>query len=139
MSIVSPRCFIAIAEHSICHPGLPLPQGLSQEGSPGFAAFHISKSRGIFFAFINLNPRASEQVLWLAIRKLAILSELIHAVIDASINDISCLPCQSVFELTLSSLKCVQLLSDGHPRVGYRDVGNLQRRLRHFRVQAALR
>jgi len=25
-----------MALHSICHPGLPGPQGLSQNGSPGF-------------------------------------------------------------------------------------------------------
>ncbi len=29
---------LAIAEHSICQPGRPFPQGESQLGSPGFAA-----------------------------------------------------------------------------------------------------
>ena len=35
-----------MAEHSMCHPGLPGPQGESQCGSPGFAAFHNAKSSG---------------------------------------------------------------------------------------------
>lgn len=34
-----------IAEHSICHPGLPLPQGESHEGSlSDFDFFHKAKS-----------------------------------------------------------------------------------------------
>ena len=33
-----------MAEHSICHPGRPGPQGLSQDGSSGLAAFHSTKS-----------------------------------------------------------------------------------------------
>ena len=37
--MVSPRYRRAIAEHSICQPGRPLPQGDSQNGSPGFADF----------------------------------------------------------------------------------------------------
>lgn len=40
--------YLAIAEHSICHPGLPGPHGESHEGSPGFAAFHKAKSRLLF-------------------------------------------------------------------------------------------
>ena len=35
-----------IAEHSICQPGLPLPHGLSHDGSPGFAPFQSAKSAG---------------------------------------------------------------------------------------------
>ena len=42
------RCSVcaysAITEHSMCQPGLPLPQGLSQAGSPGLEAFHRTKS-----------------------------------------------------------------------------------------------
>ena len=30
MSIVSPKIFIAMAEHSKCHPGRPGPKGLGQ-------------------------------------------------------------------------------------------------------------
>ena len=35
-----------MAEHSMCQPGRPLPQGLSQEGSPGLAFFQSAKSAG---------------------------------------------------------------------------------------------
>jgi hypothetical protein len=52
MSIVSPSTAFAIAEHSICQPGRPSPQGDGQRasaGSPGFAAFHSAKSAGSLF------------------------------------------------------------------------------------------
>lgn len=41
--------YLAIAEHSMCHPGLPWPQGESQKGSPGLTPFHRAKSRAFFF------------------------------------------------------------------------------------------
>ena len=50
MSNVSPRYFIAIAEHSMCQPGRPGPHGLSHAGSPGLAPFHSAKSSGSRFA-----------------------------------------------------------------------------------------
>lgn len=37
---------LAIAEHSMCHPGRPAPQGESQEGSPSLDFFHNAKSDG---------------------------------------------------------------------------------------------
>jgi len=37
--------YLAIAEHSMCQPGLPGPHDESQEGSPGFDAFHRAKSK----------------------------------------------------------------------------------------------
>ena len=46
MSITGPRMFSIMAEHSMCHPGRPRPQGLSQNGSPSFAAFHSATSAG---------------------------------------------------------------------------------------------
>ena len=46
MSIVSPRCFMAMAEHSMCQPGRPGPHGLGHAGSPGLAPFHSAKSSG---------------------------------------------------------------------------------------------
>ena len=46
MSKWRPRYFMLIAEHSMCQPGRPGPQGLSQEGSPGFDRFHNAKSPG---------------------------------------------------------------------------------------------
>ncbi len=39
-----------MAEHSMCHPGRPGPQGESHAGSPGFAAFQSAKSIGLRFA-----------------------------------------------------------------------------------------
>ncbi len=33
--------------HSMCQPGRPLPQGLSQDGSPSLALFHRAKSPGL--------------------------------------------------------------------------------------------
>src|SRR6201997_446774 len=47
MSNVSPKCFHAIAEHSICQPGRPsalMPDGDGHDGSPGFDGFHSTKS-----------------------------------------------------------------------------------------------
>ncbi len=35
-----------MAEHSMCQPGRPGPQGLSHVGSPGFELFHRAKSPG---------------------------------------------------------------------------------------------
>jgi hypothetical protein len=46
MSKCSPSSSTDIAEHSMCQPGRPGPQGDSQDGSPGLAAFHSTKSSG---------------------------------------------------------------------------------------------
>src|SRR3546814_1882351 len=46
MSIVSPRCFSIIAEHSMCQPGRPRPQGESQPGRSSDDGFHKTKSAG---------------------------------------------------------------------------------------------
>ncbi len=43
----------AIAEHSICHPGLPLPHGESHDGSPSLDCFHRAKSVGFFFSCVK--------------------------------------------------------------------------------------
>ena len=42
------KAHVDIAEHSICQPGRPKPQGESQPGSPSLAAFHKAKSLGSF-------------------------------------------------------------------------------------------
>src|SRR6266496_2104208 len=47
MSNFSPRCFQAIAEHSMCQPGRPsalMLAGDGHDGSPGFDGFHSTKS-----------------------------------------------------------------------------------------------
>ena len=61
----------AIAEHSICHPGLPLPHGESQLGSPGFDAFQRAKSLSDFFSVPSVfdndpSPSASAAALPMA-------------------------------------------------------------------------
>ncbi len=38
-----------MAEHSMCQPGRPGPQGLSHLGSPGLAPFQRTKSMGFSF------------------------------------------------------------------------------------------
>src|SRR2546430_7712142 len=46
-----PRNFSAIAEHSMCQPGRPRPQGESHEvSSPSLFAFQSAKSRGSSFS-----------------------------------------------------------------------------------------
>lgn len=49
MSNFLPKTEAAMAEHSICQPGLPSPHFDFQVGSPGFAAFHKAKSYLLFF------------------------------------------------------------------------------------------
>jgi len=47
ISKTGPRYFSAIAEHSMCQPGRPRPQGESHDvSSPSFVAFQSAKSRG---------------------------------------------------------------------------------------------
>ncbi len=41
---------LAMAEHSICHPGRPLPHGDSQNGSPALDFFHSAKSLALRFS-----------------------------------------------------------------------------------------
>ena len=58
MSKLSPRYFIAMAEHSMCQPGRPFPKGVSQKGSPGLAAFQSAKSRGSLLSYSWTSTRA---------------------------------------------------------------------------------
>src|SRR5574337_1486287 len=48
ISKLLPKYLRLIAEHSMCHPGLPLPHGLSHDGSSS-ENFHNAKSSGSFF------------------------------------------------------------------------------------------
>ena len=48
MSSGNPRVFSDIAEHSVCHPGLPMPHGDSQPGCTPVLGFHKTKSAGSF-------------------------------------------------------------------------------------------
>ena len=67
MSIYLPSVSDAMAERSMCHPGLPLPQGLGQLGSPGWDAFQSAKSaRDRFSAtFFVKAPSPSAESGWL--------------------------------------------------------------------------
>ncbi|MNL44628.1 hypothetical protein D3C87_1672170 [compost metagenome] len=66
MSMVSPRCLRTMAEHSMCQPGRPGPQGESQEGSPGLEAFQRAKSMGWRF-FSSISTRAPACI-WSSVR-----------------------------------------------------------------------
>ena len=49
-----------MAEHSMCQPGRPGPQGLSHAGSPGLAPFHRAKSPGLrFLSLTSIRAPAS--------------------------------------------------------------------------------
>src|SRR5213594_1826901 len=48
-SYCGPKCRMVMAVSSMCHPGRPLPHGLSHAGSPGFCARHRTKSAGCLF------------------------------------------------------------------------------------------
>ncbi len=52
----APRYFVAIAEHSRCQPGRPLPHGVSHDGSPGFALFQSAKSNGSRLVSTSVSP-----------------------------------------------------------------------------------
>lgn len=44
LHLKSKKSDLDIVEHSMCHPGLPFPQGEVQDSSWGLAAFHRAKS-----------------------------------------------------------------------------------------------
>ena len=76
---------VDMAEHSICQPGRPFPQGLSQAGSPGFAAFHKAKSKGSRFCSPTGNSGSPPAPLHLIKRttgKLAVRGKFSHFEID---------------------------------------------------------
>ncbi len=62
-----------MAEHSICHPGRPGPQGLSHFGSPGLAAFHKAKSLGLRLRSLTSMRAPCLQLLRIAIAQFAII------------------------------------------------------------------
>ena len=70
MSKVSPRCVSLIAEHSMCQPGRPRPQGLSQPGWSGSDGFHSTKSAGVALVGRDLDPGAGDHVVAAAPRQL---------------------------------------------------------------------
>ena len=75
MSIVSPRCASAIAEHSMCQPGRPRPQGLSQPGCSGARRLPQHEVAGVALVRRDLDARAGEHLLARAARERAVLAE----------------------------------------------------------------
>jgi len=57
-----------IALHSMCHPGRPGPQELSQVGSPGLAPFHSTKSAGLRLAALTATRSPARLSSWRARR-----------------------------------------------------------------------
>ncbi len=51
-----------IAEHSMCQPGRPCPQGDGQDGSPGLALFQRAKSRTSSFSYSSSATRSPRRV-----------------------------------------------------------------------------
>jgi hypothetical protein len=60
MSNDGPRCFIDMAEHSMCQPGRPLPIAVSHDGSPGFGPSRPAKSRTSSLAYSSLSTRSPD-------------------------------------------------------------------------------
>ena len=58
MSKLAPKYLLLIAEHSICHPGLPGPHFEFHDGS-SFVFFHKTKSFG-FFLFLSISTLEPE-------------------------------------------------------------------------------
>ena len=87
MSKCGPSSAIAIAEHSMCQPGRPAPHGESQRGSPGFAAFHSTKSSGSRLASSTSTRAPGAQVVELLAGQLAVAVETSrHANTDVAVR-----------------------------------------------------
>lgn len=59
-----PQIAEAITEHSICHPGLPLPHGDSHDGSPALDFFQRAKSVEDRFSFNLSSPVHKSPARW---------------------------------------------------------------------------
>ena len=63
----------------MCQPGRPWPQGLSQEGSPGLAAFQRAKSSGVVLALVHVDPRPARRSSTFFPRELAVGGEALSS------------------------------------------------------------
>ena len=72
-----------MAEHSICQPGRPFPQGEGHAGSPGFAAFPEAEVHRILFysgfGVAYALARAGLQFLQRLVGELAVPAESLRA------------------------------------------------------------
>ena len=64
----------------------PLPHGLSQNGSPGLAAFQSAKSSRILLALVDLDPRAGQHIVEVAVRELAVIRVGCDAEVDIAVG-----------------------------------------------------
>ena len=81
----TPRISSAIAEHSMCQPGRPAPQGASSAvSSPSFCAFQSAKSCGLSFSVGGVVALALLHLLERAVRELAVAVEARHAEVDVA-------------------------------------------------------
>ena len=73
MSKCSPRISRAIAEHSMCQPGRPLPHGLSQPGSPRLGGLPEREVERVALALADVDARAgASRSSIVAVRELAV-------------------------------------------------------------------
>ena len=73
-----------MAEHSICQPGRPGPQGLSQAGSPGLEPFQRAKSPGCRLIDGRLDPGPGLEGLGVPVAELAVLGGPGHVEVDVA-------------------------------------------------------
>ena len=73
-----------MAEHSICQPGRPGPQGLSHAGSPGLEPFHRAKSPGCRLIDRGLDPGAGLEAFGVAVAELAVVGGLGDVEVDVA-------------------------------------------------------
>ena len=74
-----------MAEHSMCQPGRPGPQGLGQEGSPGLAPFHRAKSAARVLPLGRVAPFALHR-LDRAVAQLAVVGVLAHVEVHVAVR-----------------------------------------------------
>ena len=75
-----------MAEHSMCQPGRPGPQGLSQYGSPGLAPFHRAKSPGLRLLVAHLDAGPGFELLRIAMAQLAVVLVPAHVEVDVAVR-----------------------------------------------------
>ena len=70
----------------MCQPGRPGPQGLSHDGSPGFAFFHRAKSAGFRLRSLASTRVAGEHLLDAAMAELAVIGVLGHLEVHVAVE-----------------------------------------------------
>ena len=82
-----PSSFSDIAEHSMCQPGRPLPQGESQEvSSPSFWPFQSAKSRRVLLERSGPRLLALIHLVGVPVGELAVAVEAPHPEVDVAVR-----------------------------------------------------